>query len=165
MNDERLTSADAKARGFDRATIARIEQVEEARSAAKALIPLIKIAFPGIPRPKVTLSVARGYDDEWNLSEERITELTALDSEQTWEDVSDFAIETHQEYFNFSDAEGWVFYLPAYLCHYLRGFPECDWDAVHDACETPRHPGLLNEEQLLLIDRFLDLCRKYKDRL
>jgi hypothetical protein len=57
-------------------------------------------------------------------SEERIAELTALDSEKTWEELSDSSIETHQEYFNFSDAEGWLFYLHAHMCHFLRGFPQ-----------------------------------------
>src|SRR4051812_3870745 len=120
MSGERLTSAEAKARGYGRDTIARIELEEEARAEAETLIPLVKEVFPVTPRPRITLSVARGYDDEWNLSGDRIAELAARDPEQTWEDVTDSAIQTYQEYFNFSDAEGWLFYLPAYLCHYLR---------------------------------------------
>lgn len=84
--------------------------------------------------PRITLSFVRSYNDEWNLSEDRIAELATRDPEQTWEDVTDSAIQTSREYFNFSDAEGWLFYLPAYLCHYLRDFPDCGWDAVYFAC-------------------------------
>jgi len=164
MSGERLTPAEARARGYGREAIARIEWEEEARAAAEALIPLVRKAFPGTPRPRITLSVARGYDDEWNLTEERIAELTAQDTEQTWEDVSDVAIELHQEYFSFSDAEGWLFYLPAYLCHYLHEFPEGGHDAVCSECEILRHPDLLNEEQRQCIWAFMDLCRKYGDQ-
>ena len=70
------------------------------------------VAFADVPRPRNTHSVARGFDDEWELSSERIDELAARDSEQSWRDVSDNAIEEFGEYFNFSDAEGGV-YLPA----------------------------------------------------
>jgi hypothetical protein len=53
--------------GSDRDTVPWIEIEEEARSAAKALIPLVKKAFPGTLRPKITSNVARRCDNEWNL--------------------------------------------------------------------------------------------------
>ena len=72
MSTQRLSSADARARGYDRDNIVRIELEEKARSAAQVLIGEIEKAFRDIPRPRITLSVARGYYDEWNLSEDRV---------------------------------------------------------------------------------------------
>jgi hypothetical protein len=159
---EWITPAEAKARGYDSMEVARIQRKHEARSEALELISEIQKAFCGVPRPKVTLSVARGYDDEWVLSEKRITELQSLDQEQTWEEVADAAMESQQEYFTFSDAEGWRFYLPAYLCHALREFPESHWPAIENACESQRDMDLLNEEQMKCIVQFLALREKYE---
>jgi hypothetical protein len=163
MNDEKVTSAEAKLRGYDSDTIARIELDEEARSEALALIPRIESAFANIARPGITLHVARGYDDEWEISDERYLELTMMDAEVDWHDVSDEAIETYQEYFSFSDADGWLFYLPAFMCHYLRGFPNCGWDSVYYACEVPMHVNFLNEAQSQCVSEFLGLCHKWEE--
>jgi hypothetical protein len=90
------------------------------RALAGELLGRISVAYAGVPRPAITHSVARGYDDEWHLSMERGLELTAQDPEQIWTEVTDAAIHNFQEYFSFSDAEGWRFYLPAYMSYYLR---------------------------------------------
>ena len=164
MNADHLTSAEAQARGYDGDTLAQIELEEKARTEAAALILEIEKSFVGIPRPRITLSVARGYDDEWLLSEERVSELAAQDTEQSWTDVSDESMQSCQEYFMFSDAEGWRFYLPAYLCHYLRGFPNFGWDAVYWACASATHIDLLTEPQLRCVDSFLTLCHEYECR-
>jgi hypothetical protein len=115
-------------------------------------------------RPKITLHVARGYDDEWNLSEERIQELAALDPEQHWMEVSTESTQQFQEYFTFSDAEGWRFYLPAFLRHYLAEFPLSGWDAVYWACVERKHFDLITPEQADFIDEFLNLCRSWEER-
>jgi hypothetical protein len=162
---DRITSAEARLRGYDRDTIARIELDEEARAEAAQLIPLINRAFASVPRPVITRSVARGYDDEWTLSEDRIRELAAQDPEQTWQEVPDGAMQMCQEYFCFTDAEGMRFYLPAYLCHYLRNFPHCGWDAVYQACTYGQHFDLLSAEQLDCVDRFVELCHRHEVRL
>lgn len=125
--------------------------------AIAQLLQRIVSAFANVPRPAITCSVARGYDDEWSLSPERMQELAALDTEQTWTDVSDEAIEFFQEYFNFTDAEGCRFYLPAYMSHYLRHFPGCAYDAVYWACGRREHFELLSPEQLACVDGFLSL--------
>jgi hypothetical protein len=159
-----ITAAEAKARGYDPASVRQYEAIERARAEALKLIPDIEAAFEGVPRPQITLSVAKGYDDEWNLTDERIEELAAQDPERVWQDVSDEALEARQEYFTFSDAAGWLFYLPAFMCHYLRRFPADDWDAVYQACGRRTHFDLLNEAQLRCVDRFIELCRKHQWR-
>ncbi|WP_133796779.1 DUF6714 family protein [Prosthecobacter fusiformis] len=133
-----------------------------ARAEAAALIQEIEKAFADIPRPRITRSVATGYDAEWQLSDERISELASQDAEQHWTDVTDESMQHCQEYFFFSDAEGWRFYLPAYMCHYLRGFPNFGWDAAWGACAEATHIDLLTESQLRCIDQFLSLCKKYE---
>ena len=61
----------------------------------------------------------------------------------------------------FSDSEGWRFYLPAYMAHCLRRFPDCGWDAVLDACFNKTHVELLTKEQLRCVDRFVELCERH----
>ena len=165
MSFESLSAAEAKRRGYDPDTIAQLELEEEAKAEAKQLIRAIEQAFADIARPRITRSVAVGYDDEWKLTEERIQQLTAQDPEQCWSDVPDEAMQYCQEYFCFADAEGWQFYLPAYLCQYLRGFPNFGWDAVYEACVSAAHVDLLTQEQLQCLDDFLALCHKYENRL
>ena len=158
---QRVSSSEAKARGYDPAAIERIRVAESANAEAAVLIPEIEAAFDGVPRPRITLSVAKGFDDEWNLSEGRIEELAATDPETTWQDVPDESIEGRQEYFTFSDPEGWRFYLPAYMTHCLRSFPDCGWGAVLTACFNRMHVDLLTEAQLRCVDQFVELCRRH----
>lgn len=161
---EFITAAEAKSRGYDAATVLQYEAIERARAEALQLIPVIEVAFEGVPRPQTTLSVAKGYDDEGDLSVQRIEELTALDTECVWQDVSDEAMEARQEYFTFSDPPGWLFYLPAFMCHYLRNFPDAGWDAVYQACQRKTHFDLLSEAQLQCVDRFIELCGRHQWR-
>ena len=160
---EIISAAEAKARGFDPATIRRLESDEVARAEALTLIPEIEAAFAGVPRPVITLSVAMGYDDEWNLSDERIEELRSQDPEEDWREVPDEAIEGGYGYFTFSDPAGWQFYLPAFMCHYLRHFPGCGWDSIVLACQSRTYFDLLDEAQLNCIERFLDLLVRHEN--
>lgn len=97
------------------------------------------------------------------LSEERFAELARLDPEQHWTEVSAEATREFQEYFAFSDAEGWRFYLPAFLRHYLAEFPLCGYDAVVYACQRRTHFDLLTQAQVAFVDQFLALCRTWED--
>jgi hypothetical protein len=163
MTHDYISPEEMRARGYDPATIAQGRIDEEARTEARTLTNDIENAFKGIPRPRITRHVARGYDDEWSLTEERVKELTALDPEQDWTEVDDDAIEQFQEYFTFSDPEGWQFYLPAHMRHYLRSFPQSSHDAVYWACTSgPDNLKLLTEEQLACVERFVSLCHKYQ---
>jgi len=125
------------------------------------LIKKIEIAFADVSRPVITKSVARGYDDEWVLSDERIAELSNLDPEQKWTDVTENDVRFFQEYFTFSDAAGWKFYLPAHMSFYLRGFPDYGWNAVYTACthSAPKFE-LLSPEQMSCVREFIDLIHE-----
>lgn len=152
-------------RGTRKEAIAELYDVWLAAHAeAMKLAERLPAVFGDPPRPKITLHVARGYDDEWNLSEERIQELAALDPEQHWTDVSAESTRQFQEYFTFSDAEGWRFYLPAFLRHYLAEFPLSGWDAVYSACVERKHFDLITPEQAAFIDEFLNLCHSWEER-
>ena len=141
---------------------------EAGHSEAQELAKELLVVFGDPPRPEITQHVARGLDDEWTLSLERKEELSAMDTEEHWYEVSDAKCINFQEYFTFSDPEGWRFYLPAYLRHYLSEFPLCGYTAAYDACLNKRSYKLknlnqLNEYQLRFIDRFLDLCDAWED--
>lgn len=162
VNQKPITSAEARERGYDRDVIAGLELEEEGRQKALLLIEDIRVAFSGVPRPRITLSVARGYDEEWVLSDERVLELSCRDPEQCWEDVTDESMRSCQEYFCFADEEGWRFYLPAFMCHDLRDFPNHGGGAAHYACEAGRGLGLLTDQQMACVIRFAELCSQYK---
>ena len=156
------TREELRTRGTRKEAIAELYDLWlVAHSEAMDLAARLPDVFGDPPRPRVTLHVARGYDDEWFLSDERVAELAALDPEQHWTEVSAEATRQIQEYFTFSDAEGWRFYLPAFLRHYLADFPLCGWDAVHTACQTREHFELITEPQVAFIDEFLALCQTW----
>ncbi|MCP5551531.1 MAG: hypothetical protein H7A53_11635 [Akkermansiaceae bacterium] len=134
-----------------------------AHAEAMVLAEELFDVFGDPPRPLVTLHVARGYDDEWFLSKERGEELAAMDKESHWYEVTNEQCANFQEYFTFSDPEGWRFYMPAFLRHYLSEFPLCHRPAVHDACVTRRFFDLFSDRQIAYIDRFLKLCRTWED--
>ena len=150
-----------RSRGYSRETLDRIDRWREAHHEAQMLAARIPEVFGDPPRPRITLSVALGYDDEWNLTEERVAELAAQDPEQHWTEVSVESIRGYQGYFIFSDAEGWRFYLPAFLQDYLAGFPDYGWDGVYNACVTREHVDLLTPNQLAFIDEFVALCHRW----
>ena len=102
-----------------------------AKAEAANLIHAIEAAFRNIPRPQITLSVAHGLDDEWNLNPDRFRELRSKDQEEDWIELDEKRTEPYQEYFTFSDDENWRFYLPAFMCHYLRHFPGYGYDTVY----------------------------------
>ena len=165
MEIEKLSLDEMRRRGYDSSTIARTlaadVRLEEFRRKADDLIKDIKAVFPeNIPRPEITRSVARGYDDEYMLSKARFEELAARDPEQKWTDVTDESLKEYGAQFCFLDAEGWLFYLPACMCHNLRNFPG-GYDDVYYACKNRTHIELLNEQQLLCTDRFMALCDEY----
>jgi hypothetical protein len=136
-----------------------------AHSEAMDLAVRLPEVFGDPPRPRITLHVARGYDDEWFLSEERVLELAALDPEQHWTEVTYEDASIFQEYFTFSDAEGWRFYLPAFLRYYLADFPLSGWDAIYYACVTRQHFDLITEPQVAFVKEFLALSATWESHL
>jgi hypothetical protein len=91
------------------------------------LLTRIAEAFRGVPRPTViTKSVARALDDEWNLSPESHAELRENDKEQSWVDIADNEIEKFDDILTFLDADGYLFYLPAFMSYSLRRYNDSD---------------------------------------
>jgi hypothetical protein len=159
----RISSKEARERGYDSAEIARIEQAEAGRREAEELRQIIDQVFTSIKKPAITLRVARALDDEWNISHKRAAELALEDPETDWRDVSKEKTEAYQEYFTFSDPPGWRFYLPAFMSHYLSEFPDYGYDAVYCACSSRKHIDDLTADELSVVDRFLELCHRYED--
>jgi hypothetical protein len=150
------------ARGMSKRAVDEMyELYAAAHGEAMELAARLPEVFGDPPRPRITLHVARGYDDEWVLSDARIAELAALDPEQHWTEVSAEAVNKIQEYFCFTDAEGCRFYLPAFLRHYLAEFPLGGYDAVCFACQNRLHFELLTPEQVQFTEEFLALCRTW----
>ena len=158
----RISSTEARERGYDPSEVARIEQAEAGQREAGELRKLIDRTFTSIPKPETTLRVARALDDEWTITPQRAAELALEDSESDWRDVPKEKTEAYQEYFTFSDPPGWRFYLPAFMTHYLTEFPDYGYDAVYWACSRRDHIGDLTEDELAVVDRFLDLCHRYE---
>ena len=160
----RISSTEAQERGYDPSEIARIEQAEAGQSEAQELRQIIDQTFTSISKPETTLRVARALDDEWTITPQRARELALEDPETDWRDVPKEKTESYQEYFTFSDAPGWRFYLPAFMTHYLSEFPDYGYEAVYWACCSREHIGDLTEDELAVVDRFLELCRRYEQR-
>ena len=150
-------------RGYREESLELYDLWRVANSEALALAARLPEVFGDPPRPRITLHVARGLDDEWFFSEEREMELAAMDPEQHWTEVSAESAQEFQEYFSFSDAEGWRFYLPAFLHHYLAEFPLCSYDRVYWACVCREHFDLFTPEQVAFVNEFLALCRTWLD--
>ena len=164
MNKEVLTSIEMKERGYDSTVVSLAEKAEQGHKKALGLILEIEKQFKKIQRPDITLHVARALDDEWNLSKEKVKELRLLDPEEDWKEVSDHKIECFQEYFNFSDDEGWHFYLPAFIRNYLKSFPNHGYDAVYWACLERKRLSKLNKVELDCVDKFLNLVYEYETK-
>ena len=158
----KISSSEARERGFDPDEIVRIERAEAGQREADQLRDLIDKTFVNIPPPRTTLRVARALDDEWEISERRAAELANQDPETDWREVSEEKTKVYQEYFNFSNAAGWRFYLPAFMTHYLSDFPDYSWDAVYWACVRREKFDELREEEIAVVEKFVALCQKYE---
>jgi hypothetical protein len=152
MLDTYPTSQTFKERGYDPSSIPQWSY------SVQELVDRINTSFGDIPRPTITPHVARAYDDEYTVSMDRGLELTKLDPEQHWRDVTDHNIENFREYFCFSDDEGWRFYMPAYLLHALRRLPNSHDFPVYDACKDLSCVSLLSDSQLSCLVDFAKLC-------
>ncbi|MCC5844444.1 MAG: hypothetical protein JJU05_09350 [Verrucomicrobia bacterium] len=159
---KRITSTEARKRGYCSSEVAKIEFAEEGQREADNFLALIDKTFGSIPKPKVTQLVAQALDDEWNLTEERVNELSKADPETDWREVSKEKTTAYQEYFSFSNSAGVRFYLPAYMSHYLSEFPNYGFDAVYWACVSKMNFDDLTEEELKIVDKFVELCNKYE---
>jgi hypothetical protein len=160
----RISSQEARMRGYDPSEVARFERAEAGQREADELRKIIDQTFISIPKPSVTLRVARARDDEWNITPKRAAELAQEDTETDWRDVPKEKTEAYQEYFTFADSPGWRFYIPAFMTHYLTEFPDYGYDAVYDACSSRKRIGDLTDAELEVVRMFLELCERYEHR-
>ncbi|QYY36165.1 DUF6714 family protein [Ruficoccus sp. ZRK36] len=156
-----ISSKEARGRGYEADEIARIELSEEGHLEATKLLKRIDQTFVNIPKPAITLSVAREIDECWTVTPKRAAELALEDPETDWREVSKEKVKAFQEYFSFSDAPGWRFYLPAFMSHYLRDFPHNGYNAVYQACLNREHIDELPKAEMEIVDAFVSLCQKY----
>ncbi len=120
------------------------------------------IAFSGIPRPSITKRIARAHDDHLPLIPALLAEIGQLDTELVWADVRKEDLVKFSEYFNFSDAEEWRFYLPAFISFELRHYPSgSGYPALERALENPAgRLALLSPDQQWCVGEHVALMRK-----
>src|SRR5688572_28521223 len=92
-----------KSRGYSPETLDQYDVWRTAHAEGQKLASRLPQVFGSPERPRITLHVARGYDDEWQLADARIAELAVLDPERHWSDVRAEATHTFQEYFTLFD--------------------------------------------------------------
>ena len=90
----------------------------------EAIIEAIRAAFAGVPRGAITLHEAEVIDD-YGSTEER-QEARRLDSEASWEEVPDEALESCTSALCHLDPKSWRYYIPAYMIWSLRHFRESE---------------------------------------
>jgi hypothetical protein len=92
------------------------------------VIALIEEAFPLEPRPPMTLAQAHLADDslareitdvEWNVAADS-------DGDKTWRDYSDDDLLARRSALAHLEPDGFVYYLPAFLCFALRHYKD-EW--------------------------------------
>jgi hypothetical protein len=92
--------------------------------AAEAIIDAIRRAFAGVPPGRITLHEAEimdGYPSAAECQQARV-----LDTDVSWDQVPDAAIEECPTALNYLDHEGWRYYVPAYMIWSLRYFRSSD---------------------------------------
>lgn len=95
---------------------------QSAYSKKKAgLIKLIKDAFSGVPKPEITLRVARAHDDyHYPKTPEELARLRRDNDYDRWEEIPDEDIATYWDVCPFFDQQARCFYLPAFMVWCVR---------------------------------------------
>ena len=127
-----------------------------------ALLQRIEAAFANVPRPtKVTKRVAREFDDEPIVTEQRRASLYAKDTEQHGKDLSGEDLATYQDVCLWLDEEASLFYFPAFMFHNLIDEQPFGWCSADNIawiyCTRPEQLRLFNDEQLRCVTDFVAL--------
>ena len=163
MPDEYISPEEMRTRGYDRDTIARQERLEIARKEAIKLIADIERVFVDIPRPRITLLVGRGLDNEHFLSPARKMELRAQDPEEDWTMVNPCKVQAYREIFTFGDAYSVRFYLPVLLRYELTDLPaNLKWSKDILLNTRQKQFAELTEAEASLCQRYLDFLGQYR---
>ena len=129
----------------------------------EALLNRIALAFHDVKRPEdITKSVARELDDDCEVMATRCDELRASDPEKHWSDLPDDEIEAYDDIFPFLDAQGYHFYLPAYMSFAIRRHRDSDSAAIFYvvlACANGSGKfDLFTPSQMKCVFEFLSFC-------
>jgi hypothetical protein len=92
------------------------------------VIARIEAAFPLEPRPHMTLAQAHLADDSMarEITEDEWNAAARSDGQRTWRDFSDDDLLARRLALAHLDPDGFVYYLPAFLCFDLRHYKD-DW--------------------------------------
>lgn len=82
----------------------------------------IRQVFSGVPKPEITKRLGRELDDAWGISQARHEQLSVLDTEENWWDISDADVEEFNEILSWVEPRGFLFYYPRYLTHALQNW-------------------------------------------
>ena len=132
------------------------------------VIAEITSAFAGVSLGDgVTLHQARAIDDYQSKEHQRAVRVN--DTEQSWQEISDDKMCAFDDVFNFLDAKGWVFYIPAYMIWVLRHLDDqtdehsgLNYMTVFAVTDRPR-PELLNSRQRRAVCSFLHYLSENSD--
>ena len=127
----------------------------------QTLIAEIETAFSDVRRGNgITLHQARVLDDYGD--QEKQLKAREKDQDSRWQDVPSKTIQDLYDACFFLDAEGFRYYLPAYMIETLRedrhsGYPVGDW-IVEDICRKDRRSDLrlLSESQMRVVAKFVE---------
>ena len=134
---------------------------------SESIIEAIRSAFAGVPRGRITMHEAEVIDDYGSDDERK--KARGLDTDESWDQVRDNDIMACTTALCHVDADGWRYYLPAYMIWSLRHF-RASHSIVSDFTIYTFDPnnkcpqlrafnmerfGLLNQAQSRAVCRFL----------
>ena len=146
--------------------------MEATNSVRAALIELITAAFADVPRGTgISLHEAAAID-KYAMPDERMSGR-AQDTERCWQDVPAQDIEDNYPVLTYMDAEGFRYYLPAFMVWSLKNYqtsasvsteaPIYELDVSGDEDKRKRKMDqfrLFSEEQRIAACRFLRFMSK-----
>ena len=132
---------------------------------SEELLNRIAECFASVPKPAViTKRVARGIDDDSNLSSARLEELRAQDQESSWTELTDDDIEYFDDILPWLDPDGYRFYLPAFMSYTLRRYRDSASLAMNGTiysctnCVCSHTFALFTAAQMRCVVEFLEFC-------
>lgn len=139
----------------------RMPEYGRMREGAEAVMDQIHQAFAGVELGGGIGLIQGDYLDT-GVSEEVSRGLAARDERHDWTRLADAALNHCAAALSFTDAEGYRFLVPAFMCCELRGrmwncvFVTCREDSA-EWCLTKT--ALLNQEQRRAMEAYVEFCR------
>ena len=126
------------------------------------LIKAIQNAFDGVQLGNgISLREARLHDDS-ETDPKKFEQARALDDETRWFELTKAEIEEFGDTLPFMDAEGYKFYLPAFMIYALQNPKSesvaADWTIYSLESDRLQRFHVFNEKQKRVIRLFLEYC-------